>query len=302
MIQEGLVIKSVGSLCTLLLEDQTEIQATLRGKFRLSNLKTTNPVAVGDRVDVLYDPKDQNGIITAIHDRKNYIIRKSTNLSHQAQIIASNIDQAVLTVTVAEPRTSMGFMDRFIATAEAYEIPVLIVFNKIDLLEHKKLLKNYIETYSSIGYPYICTSIYTHEGISKLKKALTGKINLFSGHSGVGKSSLVNAINPNFNLKVGEISDVHLKGKHTTTFAELHTIFENTYSIDTPGIKEFGMVNMEADELKNYFIEFKNYESECKFSNCSHKNEPHCGIKTAVQDGKIALSRYQNYLNISETK
>ena len=298
MVKKGLVIKSVGSFYTLLLEDKTVLQATLKGKFRISNIKSTNPVVVGDNVDVEINENEPIGVINNIYHRKNYIIRKSTNLSHQTQIIASNIDQVVLTVTVSYPRTSTGFMDRFIATAEAYKIPVLIVFNKSDIEESNALLEKYISTYTSVGYECIKTSVTDNIGIDLLKSKLTDKINLFSGHSGVGKSSLVNRIAPNFNLKIGEISDVHLKGKHTTTFAEIFEIYENTHIIDTPGIKEFGMVDIEKNELKFYFKEFKIYGENCKFANCLHINEPNCSVKQAVIDGKIPLTRYENYKNM----
>jgi ribosome biogenesis GTPase / thiamine phosphate phosphatase len=264
----------------------------------MDGLETTNPVAVGDVVTVQITDKD--AVITAIEPRKNYIIRKSVNLSHKAHIIAANVDQAFLVVTVCFPVTSTGFIDRFLVTAEGYHIPVQIVFNKVDLYAEKEIerLAELMALYESIGYPCHAISALNKKHTEKLKELMKGKTTLISGHSGVGKSTLLNSLDPNLNVRVGEISDYHHKGQHTTTFAEMHTLNFGARIIDTPGIKGFGVIDFEKEELGRYFREMKAKLADCRFYNCTHVNEPGCAVKEALAEGEIAVSRYESYLNI----
>lgn len=297
----GIVIKSTGSWYTVLADRGSIIECGIKGKFRIKGIKTTNPVAVGDKVAFEME-NDGRGVIHTIETRKNYIIRKSINLSKQSHIIAANVDQAFLVVTLAFPRTSAGFIDRFLLTAEAYHIPTIIVFNKIDLFENNTGLMNelneFISVYRNAGYQCLTVSATQKKDIGILQKLMKDKITLVSGHSGVGKSTLVNAMDLNLDLKVGEISDAHSKGKHTTTFAEMHPLTHGGYIIDTPGIKELGLVDMEKEEISNYFPEMRTLKNQCKFNNCLHLNEPKCAVMEALEQGKIAASRYKSYVGI----
>lgn len=281
--------------------DETKIiDAVLRGKLRLDQIKSTNPVVVGDRVELI---QTENGwAIDAILPRKNYIIRKATNQSKQTHIIAANIDLACVIASIAVPMTSTGFIDRFLVTAEAYSIPAAVVFHKIDLIEDQPDAMAYqqelADIYKSIGYKVLLTSLKYPESLQSLKSLITNKITLLSGHSGVGKSSIINAIQPHLNLKVGKVSFKHLKGKHTTTYAELLPLNFGGFIIDTPGIKEFGLVNMDKYEVSHYFPEMRRYLGQCKFNNCLHINEPGCKVLQALENGEITQSRYKSYLSI----
>jgi ribosome biogenesis GTPase len=297
----GVVIKSTGSWYSILSERGNMIECRIKGKFRIQGIKTTNPIAVGDKVEFELE-EDGRGVIHKIEERRNYIIRKSINLSKQSHIIAANMDQAFLIVTLALPRTSAGFIDRFLLTAEAYHIPVNIIFNKVDLFEGDaelmKELDDFISVYEKIGYRCYKVSATENKQIEILRKLTKDKITLISGHSGVGKSTLVNAMDEKLDLKTGEISDAHFKGKHTTTFAEMHSLGYGGFIIDTPGIKELGLVDMEKEEIGDYFPEMRALKSQCKFNNCLHINEPKCAVIEAVKKGEIAESRYNSYLGI----
>lgn len=297
---KGVVIKSTGSWYTVLTKNGTVLECRIKGLFRIKGIKTTNPIAVGDNVEFEKE-EDGRGVIHAIEERKNYIIRKSINLSKQSHIIAANVDQAFLVVTLALPRTSAGFIDRFLLTAEAYHIPTSIIFNKVDLFEEKESMKeldDFISIYETIGYKCYKVSATEKIKIETLKKLTQDKVTLISGHSGVGKSALVNAMDKNLNLREGEISGVHFKGKHTTTFAEMHLLSYGGFIIDTPGIKELGLVDMEKEEISDYFPEMRAIRNNCKFNNCLHLNEPKCAVMEAVEKGKIAQSRYNSYVGI----
>jgi len=297
---KGVVIKSTGSWYTVLSENAT-IECRIKGVFRIKGIKSTNPIAVGDDVEFEMEV-DGRGVIHAIGERKNYIIRKSINLSKQSHILAANVDQALLIVTLAFPRTSTGFIDRFLLTAEAYHIPTVIIFNKVDLFlqdeRSMEELNDFIALYERIGYKCYKVSATEKLDIEIVKSITTNKTSLVAGHSGVGKSTLVNAMDANLDLKVGEISDAHSKGKHTTTFAEMHPLNYGGFIIDTPGIKELGLVDMEKEEIANYFPEMQSIKNQCKFNNCVHINEPKCAVIAAVERGEIALSRYGSYLGI----
>lgn len=300
----GTVLKSTGSWYSVMLEDGREIPCRIRGKFRMEGLRSTNPLAVGDRVSVELSTEDGQdiGLVTYIEDRKNYIVRKSVNLSKRAHIIAANIDQAILVVTMKAPKTLPVFIDRFAVTAEAYNIPLIIVFNKIDIYGDKEWEECQMleEAYEIAGYETIRTSAVTGEGLDKLKAAMTGEVSLISGNSGVGKSTLINALEPTLNLKTTHISEQHKTGQHTTTFAEMHPLSFGGYIIDTPGIKGFGLIDIGKEELGNYFPEMHALLPDCKFYNCQHVNEPKCAVKEAVADGRIAESRYLSYLQMYE--
>jgi len=305
-LKQGLVIKSTGSWFTVESENGELFECKIKGKFRIKDIKSTNPVAVGDRVQfsVQSTSEDKNiGLITSISERKNYIIRRSQNLSKQSHIIAANIDQAVLVVTLVYPVTTTTFLDRYLASAEAYRIPVLIVFNKIDRLneEQRSELNSLTDIYTKIGYQCITTSATTLFGIDKLKEALKNKINVFNGHSGVGKSTLINILEPGLKLKTMDISDIHNTGKHTTTFSTLYNISFGGYIIDTPGIKAFGMLEMEPWEISHYFPEIFKISADCQYNNCSHTHEPGCAVKTAVEKNEVARSRFISYLGLLET-
>jgi ribosome biogenesis GTPase / thiamine phosphate phosphatase len=298
-LKKGLVIKSTGSWYSVKLSNGTIIQCRIKGKFRLKGIETTNPVTVGDIVSIEIQ-EDDNGMIVEIETRKNYIIRKSVNLSKKAHIIASNIDLAFLVVTVNYPKTYLNFIDRFLVTAEAYHIPTTLVFNKIDLLNDNELkeLNNLVETYSKIGYSCIKTSVEKNINIEEVKAQMKNKTSVFSGNSGVGKSSLINLIDNSLDIKTSDISDSHNQGKHTTTFAEMHELKFGGHIIDTPGIKGLGIIDIEQEVIHHYFPEMRAIMNECKFNNCVHVNEPKCAVKKAVEEGNIAEFRYQNYLNL----
>ena len=272
--------------------------ANLAGKIRLELRKSTSPVVVGDYVEI--EKSGDSALITKIYPRKNYIIRKSLNLSKQTHILAANIDQAFLLATRVYPRTSTGFIDRFLVTTEAYQIPAKIIFNKTDLLDDELKLQQQelIAMYKSIGYDCLEISALKKEDVAVIRNLLKDKLTLLAGHSGAGKSTLVNNIQPNLNLKTGNLSDIHLKGKHTTTFSELHKLDAGGYIIDTPGIKELGLVEMKKEEVGHYFPEFRALMHQCKFNNCTHTNEPHCAVIKALEEGEIYPERYQNYLGI----
>ncbi len=272
----------------------------IKGNFRLRGISTTNPVAVGDHVQFEWDLERRTGWITAVEERKNVLIRKSVNLSKRTHILAANIDRAFCVVSLQEPYTPSGFVDRFTVACEAYHLPCAIVFNKIDLYEAaaKADLAERTALYRAAGYNCYCTSAATGEGVEELKAAMNGKVCLFSGNSGVGKSALVNAIEPGLNLRVGRISDTHLKGRHTTTFARMYRLSFGAFLVDTPGIKELGMVNLNTEEISRYFPEMRAAALQCRFNNCKHLSEPGCAVKEAVSRGDIAEARYKSYLNI----
>ena len=305
---KGLVIKNTGSWYTVLTDDGQLLDCKIKGNFRLKGIRSTNPVAVGDRVTVL------ENFITEIEDRRNYIIRKSINLSKQSHIIAANVDQALLVVTVDYPQTSTTFIDRFLASAEAYRVPVILLFNKTDLLSDDLLCyqQMMITLYESIGYECHAISATTGEGVDDLRPLLEGKITLLSGNSGVGKSTLINRLVPGANLRTSEISDAHNTGQHTTTFSEMIKlpssreegpgVEANSWLIDTPGIKGFGTFDMEPEELTSYFREIFRFSKDCRFSNCTHTHEPGCAVLQALEDHYIAQSRYQSYLSMLEDK
>lgn len=300
----GLVYKSTGSYYTVKTDDHQVYECRIKGKFRMKDIKSTNPIAVGDVVDFELDntTDEEVGQIHNIHDRKNYIVRKSVNLSKQTHIIASNIDVVFLLITINNPPTTTSFIDRFLVTAEAYGIEAVLVFNKIDTYDDamldEQLYLQYI--YSEIGYKCLRVSSTEGKGIDELKQLMTGKVSMFSGHSGVGKSTLVNALQPNLNLKTKSISEQSKQGQHTTTFAEMYDLDFDAKIIDTPGIKGFGIVDMEKEEISGFFPEFFKLQDNCKFNNCLHKEEPNCAIKKALEEDKIAWSRYNSYLKILE--
>ncbi len=300
MEQDGSVIRSTGSHYTVMFADGRTMECRLKGKFRTKGLKNTNPVVVGDKVRVVTDEKHQIGIITEIYPRTNYIIRKAPRSSSPISILAANIDQALLVVTLHRPPTSTGFIDRFLLTAEAYEIPVYLVFNKMDLYndDDLELLDTFAKYYASCGYGIIFTSVVMHQGLDELKEVLHNRTTLLAGHSGVGKSALIHAIEPSLNIKIGEISAYHKKGKHTTTFAQMHPLSHGGFIVDTPGIKEFGIIDFKKEEVALYFPEMRKLLPPCQFYNCTHDHEPGCAVKQAVKDGEIASWRYHNYLSV----
>ncbi|KOS06318.1 GTPase RsgA [Flavobacterium akiainvivens] len=300
----GLVYKSTGSWYTVKTEEGAVFECRIKGKFRIKGIKSTNPVSVGDVVDFdLEETADAvTGTIAHIHDRKNYIIRKSVNLSKQVHIIAANIDTLFLLVTINNPATTTSFIDRFLVTAEAYGIEAVLVFNKIDTFDDTMLDDQlYLQfIYSRIGYKCLRVSAVSGKGIDELRNEMKGNVSMFSGHSGVGKSTLVNALQPNLQLKTKEISEQHSQGQHTTTFAEMFDLDFGAKIIDTPGIRGFGVVDMDNDELGDYFPEFFALKDQCKFNNCLHKDEPHCAVKEALEADEIAWSRYRSYLQMLE--
>ena len=298
-MMHGLVIKNTGSWYTVLTDDDQLLQCKVKGNFRLKGIRSTNPLAVGDRVTV-----DGEGWITDIDDRRNYIIRKSINLSKQSHIIAANVDQALLVVTVNYPQTSTTFIDRFLASAEAYRVPVILVFNKTDLLTDDEVhyQQMLITLYQTIGYECRVISAETGEGVDELKTLLPGKITLLSGNSGVGKSTLINRLVPGANLRTAEISDAHNTGQHTTTFSEMIPLEGGGWVVDTPGIKGFGTFDMEPEELTSYFKEIFRFSQGCRFSNCTHTHEPGCAVLKALEDHYISQSRYQSYLSMLNDK
>jgi ribosome biogenesis GTPase / thiamine phosphate phosphatase len=300
----GIVYKSTGSWYTVKTKENKFFECRIKGKFRMQGIKSTNPIAVGDVVDFDVDNVDEAtiGTIHTIHERKNYIVRKSVNLSKQTHIIASNIDIVFLLVTINNPITTTSFIDRFLVTAEAYGIEAVLVFNKIDTYDEitldEQLFLQY--TYEQIGYKSLRVSATENKGLDQLKEMMIEKVSMFSGHSGVGKSTLVNALEPTLNLKTKQISDQHQQGLHTTTFAEMFDLSFDARIIDTPGIRGFGIVDMEKQEIGDYFPEFFALKENCKFNNCLHKEEPHCAIKDALENDEIAWSRYKTYLQLLE--
>ncbi|MCC6599500.1 MAG: ribosome small subunit-dependent GTPase A [Crocinitomicaceae bacterium] len=298
-MKKGLVLKSTGKWYDVKSEDGQLFHCQIRGKLRLKGLQTTNPVAAGDRVFFETEREDKGNIVQ-IEERRNYIIRRSVNLSKEAQIVAANIDRAFLVVTTERPQTTPGFIDRYLVTAEAYGIPVTIVFHKMDQYAEDELdsVAECIETYAEIGYDYIQTSIPLLMGLDELKERMKDRVCLFSGHSGTGKSSLINQFIPEKELRTGEISDASQKGQHTTTFAEMHELPFGGYVVDTPGIKGFGIVDIPKDELHHYFIEFFRLLPECRFNNCKHVSEPGCAVIAALERDELALSRYNSYLSM----
>ncbi len=296
----ALVIRNTGSHYTVKTDDGREVNCKIKGKFRLKGIRTTNPVAVGDRVTI-EESQDGTAYITDIHPRKNYIIRRASNLSKEAHIIAANLDQAFLIVTLTHPETSTTFIDRFLSTAEAYRIPAVIVINKTDLLtdpESRELLDAVTYLYTSIGYKVMHTSAREGTGIQELREALAGKITLMSGNSGVGKSSLINDIIPSLNLKTAEISATHLTGMHTTTFSEMFPLPTGGYIIDTPGVKGFGTIDYDKYEVAHFFPEIFKVSANCRYGNCTHTHEPGCAVRQALDDRLISQSRYASYLSI----
>ncbi len=303
---QGLVLKSTGKIYNIILENGEIIKATIRGKLRIEGLKTTNPIAAGDRVELTAssDTNSQDSKISysiqSILPRKNYIVRKSTNLSKQMQIIAANVDHAYLLVTLKSPVTQIGFIDRFLVSAESFRIPTTLLFNKIDLFgaEEERLFTELSAIYTSLGYTCHRICAENESQISFLRKELKEKQVMISGNSGVGKTTLVNSLDPTLTLRTGEISKVHEQGKHTTTFAEMHSLASGGYIIDTPGIRAFGVIDLEKEHMAHYFPEMRNLIGACRFHNCLHLNEPNCAVKDAVEKDEISFSRYQSYLDL----
>lgn len=300
---QGLVIKNTGSWYTVKTNNGDFINCKIKGNFRLKGIRSTNPIAVGDNVDIVLN-QEGTAFITHICERRNYIIRKSQNLSKQSHIIAANVDQALLIVTVNYPQTSTIFIDRFLATAEAYSVPVVLVFNKNDILtdEERHYQEMMVKLYSNIGYTCLIISATTGQGIEELTPLLQGKITLLSGNSGVGKSTLINRILPDANLRTSAISDAHNTGMHTTTFSEMIEMPNNGYLIDTPGIKGFGTFDIEPEELTSYFRDIFHFSKNCRFNNCTHTHEPGCAVLAAVKEHYISESRYQSYLSMLTDK
>ena len=300
---KGLVIKNTGSWYTVKTDDGQLIESKIKGNFRLKGIRSTNPVAVGDHVEIITN-QEGTAFISAIEDRRNYIIRKSPNLSKQSHILAANVDQALLVVTVNYPQTSTTFIDRFLASSEAYSVPVVLVFNKHDLLSEEELHyeKMMCTLYETVGYKCVEISAETGEGVEQLFPILKDKITLLSGNSGVGKSTLINRLIPHASQRTAEISDAHNTGMHTTTFSEMIELPDGGYLIDTPGIKGFGTFDIEKEELTSYFKEIFHFSKDCRFSNCTHTHEPGCAVIKAVEDHFIAASRYQSYLSMLEDK
>ncbi|WP_435579344.1 ribosome small subunit-dependent GTPase A [Gilvibacter sp.] len=301
---KGTVYKSTGSWYTVKDESGTFHECRIKGKFRIKGIKSTNPVAVGDRVEFELETNGDEtvGVIKKIDDRENYIIRKSVNLSKQTHIIASNIDQVFLLITHDNPPTFTIFIDRFLVTAEAYSIPAVLLFNKMDTYDiEKKAEQLYLmDMYRQIGYTCLAISAKTGKGVDEVKAMMEGKTSMFAGHSGVGKSTLVNAVSPSLNLATAAISDQHKQGQHTTTFAQMFDLDFDARIIDTPGIKGFGIVDMDKDEISDYFPEFFALKSECKFNNCLHLEEPKCAVKEALENDEISWSRYKSYVTLLE--
>ncbi|MBL7973238.1 MAG: ribosome small subunit-dependent GTPase A [Prolixibacteraceae bacterium] len=307
-MKKGIVIKSTGSWYTVKTEEGNLIESRIKGNLRLKGIRSTNPIAVGDHVELTELKEDSLekgqvvGLISKIIPRSNYIIRKSPNLSKESHIIAANIDQAFLVVTIQYPETTTTFIDRFLVSAEAYRIPCHLIFNKIDLYneEQTALMNSLIDIYEEIGYVCLKISAKKDIGLDQLRTMMADKTNVFSGHSGVGKSTIINSIQPDMKLKTGIISEAHFSGKHTTTNSEMYELSFGGYIIDTPGIKGFGVLEMEKEEMSHYFPEMFKLLDGCQYYNCTHSHEPHCAVKKSLEEGKIALSRYNSYLGLLE--
>ena len=299
----GTVIKNTGFWYTVLTDDGREVDSKVKGNFRLKGIRSTNPVAVGDGVEICVNAEGQ-ALITSIDDRRNYIVRRSTNLSKQSHIIAANVDQAFLVVTVAHPETATTFIDRFLASAEAYSVPVVLVFNKTDLLsdEERRYQELMVRLYETVGYECRQVSAATGEGTDDLRTLLGDRVTLLSGNSGVGKSTLLNLLIPGAGARVADISDAHDTGMHTTTFSEMMPLPGGGWIIDTPGIKGFGSFDMEPEEIGSYFKEIFKFSKDCRFNNCTHTHEPGCAVRKAVEDHYIAESRYRSYLSMLQDK
>lgn len=302
---KGLVIKNTGSWYSVKTDEGNLVECKIKGNFRLKGIRSTNPVAVGDRVEIVTN-QEGTAFISGIEDRRNYIIRKSQNLSKQSHIIAANVDLAFLVATIAHPQTSTTFIDRFLASAEAYSVPVVIVFNKVDLLQDDEDAMRYLDMmvnlYETVGYRCVRVSAVTGEGLNQLQSMLHDQITLLSGNSGVGKSTIINQLLPGVNLRTAEISEAHDTGMHTTTFSEMLPLPQGGYLIDTPGVKGFGSFDMQPEEIGSYFKEIFHFSKDCRFSNCTHTHEPGCAVIKAVEDHYIALSRYQSYLGMLKDK
>jgi ribosome biogenesis GTPase / thiamine phosphate phosphatase len=301
-LEKGIVLKSTGSRYSVLYGDGQTIDCSIKGKLRIKEFRTTNPIAVGDNILFEIDTKTNSGIITEVLDRRNWILRKATNLSKHSQILAANIDQTFLMVTIILPETQVEFIDRFLITAEAYRVPAKIIFNKTDLYGSGEIEKmEYLESiYSAIGYECIKLSLKELKNFEALIELLKGKTSLIAGNSGVGKTTLLNTLNPLLTLKTAEISEYHKQGKHITTFPEMHYMPFNAFVIDTPGIRGFGVVDMERNEIYHFFREIFKVSKECRFNNCLHLDEPGCAVRKAVEKGDIAFLRYKSYLNIMD--
>jgi ribosome biogenesis GTPase len=302
-LENGIVLKSTGSRYRVLFENGAVIECSVKGKLRIKEIRTTNPIAVGDNVMFEIDEKTNSGIITEVLDRRNYILRKSSNLSRHSQILAANIDQVFLMITIILPETPVEFIDRFLITAEAYRVPAKIIINKTDLYGEDEMTKlYYLESmYSRIGYECIRLSLREESNLEKLKNMMKDKTSLISGNSGVGKTTLLNSFNPLLHLKTAEISDYHKQGKHITTFPEMHMMPFGGFVIDTPGIRGFGVVDMEKKEIYHFFREIFIVSKYCRFNNCLHLDEPGCAVRTAVENGEIDFLRYRSYLNIMDS-
>jgi len=305
-LKKGIVIKSTGSWYTVKTDDGNSIECRIKGNFRIKGIRSTNPIAVGDHVEITEQREDNNsegaviGLIKNIIERKNYIIRKSVNLSKESHIIASNIDLAFILATINYPVTSPTFIDRFLVTAEAYSIPSIVVFNKVDLYNEQELVKmeQLAETYRRIGYGCLVTSTVTGQGVNEFKEMIRDKVSVITGVSGVGKSTLINSVDPKLHLKTEKISDYHKSGKHTTTFSEMFELAFGGYIIDTPGIRSFGMIDMKNDDVSHYFPEIFKVSDNCRFNNCTHTHEPGCAVRDAIDAGEISMSRYDSYMSI----
>jgi ribosome biogenesis GTPase / thiamine phosphate phosphatase len=299
-LEKGLVIKSTGSWHSVRDSGDNTIPCKIKGKLRTSHYRSTNPVAVGDRVSFYRLEKENTGIITEIHDRKNYIIRKSSKLSKETHVLAANLDQAFLMVSLTLPRTTLRFIDRFLATSEAYQVPAILIFNKTDLYDSnlKTEMDQLADMYGKIGYESVRTSALKHEGITELKERMRDKINLVAGNSGVGKSSIINSMDPSLNLKTRAVSEYHKTGRHTTTFSEMFELGSGGFIIDTPGIKGFGIIDMDKEEIFHFFPDIFKLAKDCQYYNCMHINEPNCAVRKAVEEDWLSNSRYESYLSL----
>jgi ribosome biogenesis GTPase / thiamine phosphate phosphatase len=299
-LEKGVVIKTTGSWHTVLDSERKTVPCNIKGKLRTRGIRSTNPVAVGDRVMFSRNENEKTGIITEILDRKNYIIRKSSKLSKESHVLAANLDQSFLMISLVSPRTTLRFIDRFLATGEAYEIPSIIIFNKTDIYNDKLMaeMSALREMYGSIGYESVETSAIMRKGVNELKDRMKDKISLLAGNSGVGKSSIINAMDSSLNLKTRSVSELHATGKHTTTFSEMFELASGGYIIDTPGIKGFGIIDMDREEISHFFPDIFAASQECQYYNCLHINEPNCAVKRAIEEGRLSLSRYESYLSL----